>query len=464
MYSHRHRFLFALLCLVLLCSAAQATTNLLITVQDSLDNSTIPHAVVFLNGADYARTNANGQVYISHTGENDQNVLISMSGYTDWQQTLSKNATSALVLLNRKTLTLKANLYDSDTLSPVSGAKVNLTVGNVSLTRQTDSTGSATFGVNALTFYTIDIDANNYQQRRGTIDMGSENREVQYWLLPGNRFSFIIKDKDAKDVIPDAEVRIDNILAGKTDARGVLNTQVTRGRSYTIQIAKPGYQTLTETRLISESDAIATMEISKAPIGAFVYVFDESRVPLSGADVYINGSQSGTTNEYGRTNFPSLVTGAYLIEVKKPGYVTVSKAITVVDQSKDYTFALPYESAALSIFVHDKDQKVVPAASVLLDGTAAGSTDDNGQFTTRVKFNSVYNITATKDGYQPATIKRQVVQGNATDSVTLVIEKNLDLGLVSMVVLGAVVVLILFAVIRIIGHNRRRHVSRRNEI
>lgn len=464
MYSHRHRFLFALLCLVLLCSAAQATTNLLITVQDSLDNSTIPHAVVYLNGADYARTSANGQVYISHTGESDQNVLISMTGYNDWQQILNRNATSALVLLNRKTLTLKTILYDSDTLSPVSGAKVNLTVGNTSQMRPTDSTGSATFGVNALTFYSIDIDANNYQPRSGTIDMASENREVQYWLLPGNRFSFIIKDKDSKDVVQGAEVRIDNILAGKTDARGILNTQVSRGRTYTLQIVKPGYQTLTETRLISESDAIAPMEITKAPIGAFVYVFDEGRTPMSGAEVYINGSLSGTTNDYGRSNFPSLVTGGYLIEVKKPGYVTVSRAITVADQGKDYTFTLPYESAALSVFVHDKDQKVVPAASVLLDGNTVGTTDDNGQLTTRVKFNSVYNITASKEGYQPASVKRQVVQGNATDSVTLVIEKNLDLGLVSMIVLGAVAVLILFVVIRIIGHNRRRHVSRRNEI
>jgi len=464
MYSHRHRFLFALLCLVLLCSAAQATTNLLITVQDSLDNATIPHATVFLNGGDYARTNANGQAYIYHTGENDQKVLISMAGYTDWQQTLSRNATSALVSLNRKTLTLKADFYDSDTLNHVSGAKVNLTVGNQSSMKLTDSTGSVTFGVNALTLYTIDIDANNYQPRSGTIDMGAENREVQYWLLPGNRFSFIITDKDTKLAIPDAEVRIDNILSGKTDARGVLNTQVTRGRSYTIEIVKPGYQTLTETRLISESDAIDTLAISKAPIGAFVYVFDEGRTPLSGADVYINGSLSGTTNDYGRSNFPSLVTGAYLLEVKKPGYVTVSQAITIADKGKDYTFALPYESATLSIFVRDNDQKVMPAASILLNDNTAGTTDDNGQFSTRVKFNSVYNITATKDGYQPASVKRQVIQGNATDTVTLVIGKNLDFGLVSMIVLGAVAVLILFVVIRIIGQNRRRHVSRRNEI
>ncbi|WP_321505185.1 carboxypeptidase regulatory-like domain-containing protein [uncultured Methanoregula sp.] len=464
MYSHRHRFLFALLFLVLLCSAAQATTNLLITVQDNLDNSSIPHATVYLNGGDYARTNANGQVYITHTGDYDQNVQISMSGYDDWQQTISKNATSALAMLNRKTLTLKVNLYDSDTLKPVYDARINLTSVNVSLGKQTDNTGTAAFGVNAMTLYSIFINANNYQPRSGTIDMGAENREVQYWLLPSNRFSFIITDKETKTAVSDAEIRIDDILAGKTDSRGILNTQITRGKSYTLNIVKPGYQTITDTRLISESDAIQSIEISKAPIGAFVYVFDESRIPLSGAQVYINGSLSGTTNEYGRSNFPSLVTGGYLLEVSKPGYITVSKSITVADQGKDYTFALPFESAALSILVKDKDQKVVSNASVIMNGNTAGLTDENGQYSARVKFNSVYNITAIKEGYQSASVKKQVVSGNATDSVTLVIEKNLDLGLISMVILGVIAVLILFAILRMIGHKRRRHVSRRNEI
>ena len=60
MYQSRIRFLFVLLCLVLFCSAAQAT-NLLITVQDSVDNSTIPHATVFLNGVNVGLTNSAGQ-------------------------------------------------------------------------------------------------------------------------------------------------------------------------------------------------------------------------------------------------------------------------------------------------------------------------------------------------------------------------------------------------------------------
>ena len=55
----------------------------------------------------------------------------------------------------------------------------------------------------------------------------------------------------------------------------------------------------------------------KAPLGAFVSVFDENRDPIKDTDVYINGNLSGTTNEFGRINFPDLVSGTYIVEVEK---------------------------------------------------------------------------------------------------------------------------------------------------
>ena len=67
MYRKRNRLLFFLLCTLLLCSSAQATI-LLISVQDSADNSTIPQATVFVNGENYGRTNNYGLVFLNHSG------------------------------------------------------------------------------------------------------------------------------------------------------------------------------------------------------------------------------------------------------------------------------------------------------------------------------------------------------------------------------------------------------------
>jgi hypothetical protein len=465
MYNPRFRLLFAVLFVLLLCGTAQSTTTLLITVQDSIDNTTLPHATVFVNNANYARTNSYGQVYLTHAGLEDQNIQVSMNGYEDWSETVSKNITAIQVNLSRKSLTFTVTLFDSDTLDPISGARVNISADNTSQMKQTDVKGVAVFAVNGATLYTIDISAPNYESRSGIIDMGSENQEVQYKLLSGNSFSFVITDKDSGRAITDAEIRLSGVLAGDTDDRGILITPVTRGKTYTIEIKKDGYQSYTESKIIGESDAIYYATLSKAPVGAYVYVTDETKKPLNGTDVYINGTLSGTTNDYGRMNFPDLVIGDYLLEVRKSGYVTQSRLITVSSgQNQDYTFSLPYENAVLTIYVQDKNKKVLSNASVSIDGNPAGTTNDNGQVITRVSFNEEVNISVIKDGYSPASVKTQVIQGNATDSVTVLMDKSLDGGLITMILLGVVCIIVLIAVIRMFGNRKRRHIMRRNEI
>ena len=51
-------------------------------------------------------------------GVTDQDIKVSMGGYSDWEQVVDVNTTTLLVNLTRKTLTLTVDLYDSDTLSP----------------------------------------------------------------------------------------------------------------------------------------------------------------------------------------------------------------------------------------------------------------------------------------------------------------------------------------------------------
>jgi hypothetical protein len=463
MYNHKQRFLFALLCILLLCSSALAT-DLQITVQDSIDNTTIPHATVFVNGVNYAKTSNYGQALLTHDGFNDQLIRVSLAGYDDWEKTVGKNETTLMVNLSRKTLNLKVNLYDSDTLAPVANAWVNISATNVSDGKRTNAAGAAIFTVKSYNLYSVDIKASDYQPRSETVDMGAEDNEVQYWLLSGNRFSIVVKDKETSLPVPDAEVRIDSTVAGKTDSRGILITPVTRGKTSTFEIIKPGYQTVLESRTITESDAIYSVSLSKAAVGAFIYVFDEKKVALNGADIYFNGTLTGTTNEYGRSNFPSLVSGAYLVEVRKSGFVPVSRTIVISDQPADHSFDLPFENAALSVFVMDKDQKIVPDATVAINGADMGNTDDRGQLVTHVKFNTPLNITVSKDGYAPAMVMEEVIRGNATASVNMTLEKNLDWGLITMIGAGVIIVLIIFMAFRTLGGRKHRHILRRDEI
>jgi hypothetical protein len=463
MYRWCSRLLFSLLCLFLLCCAVQAT-NLQITVLDSIDNVTIPHATVFINGQDYARTNNNGQFLLVHNGLNDQLIRVTMIGYDDWEKAVAKNDTAILVNLSRKALTLTVKLYDSDTHGPVAGALVNISALNSTQGKQSGAAGTVTFGVNASMLYSVAISAPDYEPRSGTVDVGNEDKTVEYDLLSGNRFTFVVKDKDSKAAIPGAEVYLNMVVAGKTDERGILITPITRGKLYTIEIKKDGYETISESKNIAESDALYTSEIVKAPLGAFVYVYDENRNPINGADIYINGSLSGTTNQYGRSTFPELVYGSYPVEVRKNGFVPSSRTLVVSNKSDDYTFSLTFENADLTIYVQDKDLKNIPNASIALDGTVSGKTDDHGQFITKVKFNQIYNITASHDGYQSASVQKQVIQGNATSSVNISLEKSMDLGFIGIIVILVIIVLLLFAAFRIFKRKPGHHILRRNEI
>ena len=463
MYRQRNRFLFALLCILLLCSSAQATV-LQISVQDSRDNSTIPYATVFLNGDNYARTNSSGQLVLNHSGLNDQLIRVSLTGYDDWEKLVAKNETSVLVNLSRKNITLKINLYDSDSLGPVSGARINISAQQMKQSNLTDVSGSVTFGVNATTLYSIDITAPGYLFRSGIIDIGTEDKDAQYWMLPANRFSFVVKDKNGMIPVPDAEVRINTTLLGKTDSRGVLTTPVTRGKVYSIEIKKGGYETFTESRIIGETDALYSVALSKAPLGAFISVFDENRNPINGTDVYMNGTLSGTTDQFGRINFPDLVSGSYKVEVRKIGYISVNHTILVTNKGEDYPFAMPFENVDLTLFVQDKDQKMVSNATILMNGNAMGVTDIHGVYRTKAKFNTLYNITAIKDTYHPISVQKQFAEGNATASVTLIMEKSLDWGLITLIVIGVLGVLIVFGVIRMWGGRKKQHSIKKNDL
>ncbi len=387
-----------------------------------------------------------------------------MTGYDNWENIIGKNETSVFANMSRKNITLKVTLYDSDSLGVVSGARINISSGGLTQSNVTDISGAVTFTVISSTLYSVDITDTGYQSRNGIIDTGTENVDAQYWMLPTDRFTFIIKDKQSNIPVSGAEVWINNALTGTTDTRGVSTIPLDRAKVYLIEIRKAGYQAFNESRLIRETDALYSVSLQKASLGVFFSVFDENHSPLNSTDVYINGTFAGTTNQFGRVSFPSLVSGSYMVEVRKSGYATINRSIVIDIPGGDFTFEMPFGDLNLTVFVEDNDQKIVPNATIFINTNKSGFTDDHGQYTTKVRFNTLYNITATKDTYQTVSIQKQFVQGNDSASLTLVMQKNLDWGFVTLIVIGAVGILIVFGLIRMYGGRKRRHIMRKNDI
>ncbi|MGD0535796.1 MAG: carboxypeptidase regulatory-like domain-containing protein [Methanoregula sp.] len=451
-----------LLCLIAFCSAAQAT-NLLITVQDSLDNTTVPHATVYLSGANVGMTNNAGQ-FLLNSGQGDLNLRISMDGYDDWASTVSGNTTSLLVSLNRRTLNLNVALYDSNSLQSVSGATLYLTSANSTQVKTSDASGAASFGVTAYTYYTLNITAPNYQPRSETIDVANKDQNVQYWLLSGNQYSFVVKDKNSLAAVADASISVNSVLLGKTDSRGILIAPISRDTPVTIEVQKTGYQMVTQVKTISTNEAVDAVLLSPEPVSAFVFVYDQKNQSINGADVYVNDTVQGTTNPYGRATLQNLVPGNYIFVVKKTGYTPASQQVTLSNDSSEFQMVLSLATVSQTLFVQDTDQKNLAGATVLLNGVVAGTTDSHGQLDTQLTYDTPYNITVTDDGYRPLSVQQNVPLGNTTTPLTITLEKNMDWGFVTLIGVGILVLLILYAVIRLFVRRSRHHATKRNEI
>jgi len=462
MYQSRIRFLFVLLCLVLFCSAAQAT-NLLITVQDSVDNSTIPHATVFLNGANVGLTNSAGQ-FLLQSGQGDLNLLITMDGYDNWGGTVNGNATSLSVILIRQTLYLNVSLFDSNSLEPVSGATLVLTSANSSQTQTSDASGAASFGVTSYTFYSLNITAQNYQPRSETIEVDASDQNAQYWLLSQNQYSFVVEDKNSQAPVAGASISVNSVLLGTTDSRGILIAPISRNTPISVEVEKTGYQTVIQSLTVSTNEAVDAVVLTAVPVSGFVSVYDQQNQPISGANISLNGTVVASTNTYGRAILQNLVPGTYSIVVGKTGYTPVSQQINIISSSSEFPVVLSLSTISQTIFVQDTDQKNLAGATVILNGAVAGTTDSHGQLDTQLTYNTPYNITVTQSGYLPQSVQQTIPLGNTTTPLTLTLQKNMDWGFVTLVGIGILVVLFLYAIIRLARRRNRHHAIKRNEI
>ncbi len=462
MNSSRIRFLFALLCIIAFCGAVQAT-NLLITVQDSLDNSTIPHATVMLNGVNVGMTDNAGQ-FLIQSGQGDLNLLISMHGYEDWSGIVGGNVTNLSVTLNRQSLVVNVSLFDSNSLAPVSGVSLFLTSSNTSQTSVSDATGSASFGVTSFTFYSLNITAPNYQPRSETIEVEDQDQNVQYWLLSENQYSFVVKDANSLAPVPGAVISVNGVLVGMTDSRGVLIFPISRNTPVSIQATKSGYQTLNQILTISSNEAVDPITLTPVPVTGFILVFDQQNKPINGASVSLDGTLLANTTEFGRATLQDLTPGTYTVVVSKAGYSPVSQKISIVNESSEFPVVLSPASVNQPLYVQDPDQKNVAGATVMLNGAVMGTTDSHGQIEIQLTYNTANNITVTDAGYVPQTVQQEVSFGNTTSPLTITLQRNMDWGFVTLVGIGILIVLFIFAVIRLAGRRNRHHVIKRNEI
>ncbi len=447
----RNGVLILLVFVLFFTTAAQATTTLVNVYEKDGNISLIPQASVYADGALIGKTDSSGNLDFTHPGTSAISIRIEKIGYDDFSQILDPNLTYLQIELFRKNLTLETKVYDADSLTAIAGAQVQMTGGGTSGSAITDLNGSASFAVRAEEAYTLDIKAMNYQSRTATVEMGVDSKQVQYWLFRDDRFALVVKDDVTGLPLTDAEVAIEGVVRGMTDSRGAITLQLPREKVYNIRVKKEGYQDYNGRQVIGKDEALVTILLSKAPYNVFVSVFDENKEPVEGALVTVNGKEAGVTNKFGRLTLEGYLGGDYNLTVSAGEYADSHVPLSINAQGQDVTVELSYKIIDLTIFTQQPDEKMVDDVTILLNGKEIGTTDTHGQLETQVKVNTLYIINGTKEGYQPAGASVIFSNEKTSASVTLIMERPIDIGFV------VIIVIIIAAVVGIILWIRRKN-------
>ena len=431
---------------LLLCCTAQAVT-LQISVVDEKTGSALVDASVYVDGDYIGSTASDGTYSYVHSGKKDLRLKVVRSGYRDWLDYVGADRTSLAVNMVRKDETLTFELYDAGTLKPVAGALVRIEGDGVSSSGTTGSSGSAAFTVRAGALYNVEVRASGYYDLSKTVQMENSGRVVQYWLFSSDLLAVQVRDGATSAPIEGAEVFVDSSRAGATDVDGKLPLHLQREKRYSLKVTAPDYQPYQEERYLDADDVLLLVHLSKSAYPVSITAFSEAMKPVEGAEVFLNGTLQGKTNQYGRFALSDVHAGTYQIAVRAPGYGDWSETRQVSGKGEDIVAELKYDRASVTIRAEGSDRKAVADAVIVIDGQAVGVTDSLGCFKTALTTNRAYAVTATREGYENITVDAEIPLGTTEFTVPLVMEQTFNawvvvagIGVVAAVVLGAVLV------------------------
>ena len=442
--TERHLIIGIFIACILICGAVQAAT-LRISVVDEKNGDSLAGASIYVDGGYVGVTASDGTYEYDHSGNRDLRLKVVRKGYLDWTDRVSADRTRIVIDMVRRDETLTVEVYDATTLQPVAGALVRIEGDGLSRSATTRSDGSAGFSMRAGVLYDLDIQASDYCDLSRTVRM-EETDTVQYWLLRRDLLAVQVRDAESTDPVAGVEIFIDGTRRGVTDAAGNLPLHLQRERRYSLKVTAPDYQPYQEDRYFGEDDVFVLVHISKSAYPVSITAFNEGMKPIAGAEVSINGTLKGRTNQYGRLMLSDIPAGTYAIAVKAPGYGDWNEVCHISGEGEDIVAELDYDRASVTISVEDTDRKAVADAAIQVDGQAAGVTDGLGCLRMALTTDRVYAITAACEGYEPISVDVEIPLGTGEFTVPLVVERTSNLwifvgaGVVVAAIFGAVLV------------------------
>ena len=349
--------------------------------------------------------------------------------------------------------TLTVNVFDNNAnYDAVSGAIVTLTKGTITNTLYTNVNGVSQFTeVEYEGVYTMSVSKSGYITQTKTITISTMPRSESVYLFAETPVSIKITDENGA-AISGASISIDGKEEGTTNSAGLLHADIGKGVYHLITVSADSYDPYSSSQYIGTDQTSLTLTLTKSQFTPLILIYNEAKLPISGAAVYINEKIVSYSDAYGRAQLPTYTSGTYDLRIEKDGYVSTEQDIQFSSGTSDIIVELNYAFVPLIISV-TAHEKPLQGAIVYFDGTVKGITSANGTYAASVKPGTTLVLSASADGYTGTDVT-YLVLANSDNKVTLILSENLPTTIIGIVALAAIIVILIIGLV-ITGKNRR---------
>jgi hypothetical protein len=271
----------------------------------------------------------------------------------------------------------------------------------------------------------VDVPAGATVQIRVTDEAYLRNSPAAFFDVDGGELEVTVSlpgtarvtATDSAGQVEGATVRLSGQGTTRTADTGVdglaVLGPVVRGE-YDLRVSEPGY--LTNSTAVTLDGAVnRTITLREADRQLTVRVVDDKFDPprtLSEATVEVEGVATLTTGSNGQRGTTVAVNTDYEMTATKDGYESVTRTVSVVESAKSVTLALQREEAisvavtaqrvllgeTTELTVTDEYGQPVAGATVSVDGTERGQTDNQGTYDLTVDSAGNRTVTVSADG------------------------------------------------------------------
>ncbi|WP_435100013.1 carboxypeptidase regulatory-like domain-containing protein [Halorubrum sp. N11] len=285
----------------------------------------------------------------------------------------------------------------------------------------------------------LDVDDDTYIRNRPLAVEEASESEIE--LAVSRSGTATVSVVDAQDrPQPDARVRLREggrtVDRGRTDESGTFTSSRLERGAYTLRVVKPGFfETTQEVNVSGESDA--TVEIESGTVTLDIRVFDDhfdppAEIETGAIQVRSSVYDGEVTVTEGAVSLNVPVNAEYTAEVVKDGYdpdpetisVRESDVSTNVTAQRTPTLAITTANERVlvgettRVSVRNAYDEPVEGATIEVDGTAVGETDDRGELAVPIEAAGEREVVATDGGVSSESIAIVGVDedGNANET------------------------------------------------